>query len=328
MNFVMVRSELQAIIALALIERGKLRTPFVFFAPHKGEDSRSVTTYYDKISQTALLTVHLTKYHCIIANIAAALTLFVASFIALFTHGNIFVAAINYQALGLALKLNPLSRIVTFDDGSANVQIREGSYHQETPPAGTGIYKLIQRVLFPVGVSQFCRTRIAKHYTIYRDRKNIVEANLIECVNIEWGSLLSQHDIEKLSGPVHSIMLGSVYEEIGDSNWREQFLWAAPRSDIYLPHPREKSRPSVDINVLHCDAPAESVINYLNASSANRLTVFHFNSSVALTFVGNSEIEFVDLLGLTLPPKSGSEEWTRRTTLVPAQIAKPFSGCG
>jgi hypothetical protein len=296
MNFVCIRTKLQAIIAMEMIKQGVIGKPYVFvrlFQFTEIEDHWSVRRFYDQISRLAFMTFSVNQSRGLFLNSAI---MFVIATIASITNGKLFLASIDLYPLAMALKVNVFAKLVTFDDGTANIQIRSSSYHSEEPLVGDSVKRKIARWLFPEGARRFCRDRIIEHYTIYPHHNNIVDSNKLRAIKVDWKATLQESDISRLDRGVKVVMLGAVYEELLCNGWKELFDKAYIQCDIYLPHPRERRIPADSSKVIECEAPAEAVISFLLHEYSNKVTLLHFNSSVALSFAENTRVLSVNLL--------------------------------
>lgn len=294
MNCVVVRTKLQGIIALELIRAEIIKPPFVFlpvFQFAEREDDESLYIIYSRIASSASGVKPIHESKGLVLN---SLILFLMSIRCLLSGGSIYVAGINYYALALALRMNPFARIVSFDDGNANTQ-KNSAYFAEIPLAGSNFKRLFARFLFPRGAAKFCRSRIRKHYTIYPHSLNIVDADKVEPLIVDWEIYLSPADLDKIQMPVRTILLGTVYRDHAGKNLEPQLAWALNQSDIYLPHPRDNSRLSSGEKVVKFEAPAEAIIGLL-LKKMGSVKIFHFNSSVEASFRGDKRTEFINLL--------------------------------
>jgi len=295
MNYVIVRTKLQALIVLELLRRGVISRPFVFVPLYQlrvGEDSDAVQTLYDAIS------VQASRVYPIVQSaglLRACVYLWFAGLKCLSTRGTIFAAVLNYYPLAVALRLLPGVDFCSFDDGTANIEVRDTSYHSMQPLPPGGWKRVLARALFPVGSSAYCRSRIRAHYTIYAGLANIVSPQKTVPVHIRWADLLSRADKARIPHPIRTLLLGTVYDEIDREKWRSPLDWALQRADLYLPHPRQKKAVDESMAGTNLDATAEAVINYLLQEDPGELTVYHFGSSVALSFLGTERVRFVDL---------------------------------
>jgi hypothetical protein len=306
MDYLFVRTKLQGVIALELIRSGVIRKPFVFTPMYRisaGEDTASVQVLYQTIAREAYRVRPLIEASGLFRNSAQLAEDLLACWL---TRGTVFVSVVNSYAVAVALKTNPFCTLMSFDDGTANVEVRDNSYLSLNPLPAGGVKRWLARKLFPNGAAAYCRSRISKHFTIYPDRPNIVSPDKLVSVELRWSLLLSESDKRRVPDTVRKILIGTVYDEVKAEHWRPGFEWAISRCDLYLPHPREKTRHCHSDKVLETGAPAESLISYLLERGAPSLTLYHFGSSVALSFVAHPNVVCVDLLSTASPANDRS----------------------
>lgn len=296
MNYVIVRTRLQAIFALELLRSGRIAKPFTLIELYQfnvGEDSKSVYQFYDLLAEQANKRLSIIQ-----ANgfwMATARLLFACCH-AKSTGGKLYVAVVDFYPLSVALKLCPGFNVTSFDDGTANTQVRNSSYHSTTPLSGKGVKRRLARLFFPNGSSYFVRSRIDQHYTLYPQEENIVPPEKCTAIELNWANHLHPSDKLKLPNHVNKIMLGTIYDAYPDTEKvdalktiRDDIL---SQCDLYIPHPREKLTFDSP-KIFNLNSPAESLIEFLISKHA--LTVYHFNSSAVLNFVENKKLQIIDL---------------------------------
>jgi glycosyl transferase family 52 len=295
-NYVVVRTRLQAILALELIEAGQIEKPFILIELYQyriGEDAESVYRYYNLLSKKAYRTRKLIQFSGLWT---MAMKLYLICWHAKLTSGKLYAAVVNLYPLAIALKLCPKFSINSFDDGTANIQKRSSSYHALKPLDGRGIKRRLARVFFPRGASHFIRGRISQHYTIFPGQENIVPHEQCVGIKLNWANYLHPADENGLPQNVRKILLGTVYEDPVDSD-KESILKqkrdvTLKECDLYIPHPREKVTFDSP-KIFNLTSPAESLIEYL--ANKNELIVYHFNSSAVINFLEYQRIKIVDL---------------------------------
>lgn len=299
MNYVVVRTRLQAILALELLRNGRITKPFTLIELYRfnlSEDSRSVYQFYNLLSTQAQKTVQIIQAR---GFWAATTKLFMACCHAKLSGGNLYVAVINFYPLAVALKLCHGFNVMTFDDGAANIQV-SSSYHSTANLSGKGMRRWLARLLFPKGSSHFVRQRIEQHFTLYPKNENIVSSNKCVPVELDWANYLHPSDRLSLPNNINKIMLGTIYEEHGDTDKHNALTKARDdvlkECDLYIPHPREQLSFESQ-KIFNLNSPAESLIEFLIRN--HNLTVYHFNSSVALSFARNEKLTIVDLSEIT-----------------------------
>jgi hypothetical protein len=295
MNYLIVRTKLQAVIALSLLDAGVLQEPFVFlplYHRRQDEDKEAVKSVYARLAGRAARTVPIVQEGRFGRNLCQHL---VACFHSRSTGGSVFLAVVDYYGFALAHRLFPWARVVTFDDGAANIQTTS-KYFAEKPLVGPGLKRAIVRRLLPSGPARYLRGRITRHYTIYPGHQNIVEDARVDVIQIDWIALLTERDRNLARRPVRQVLLGTVYEEIPFERYRSRYMWALEHCDAYLPHPRESRHPKTARAIWESESTAEAVLSHLLATNSGVITVYHFNSSVAYSFAGNERIRFIDAL--------------------------------
>lgn len=293
MNYIFVRTKLQALIAESLINQRIINIPYSLVCMYQNslqEDCSSVYQLYKRLSVKASKCIHIVEAD---GFWWINFQFFKIVFYSKISGGKCYLAAIDSYPFALAIKFNPGARIITFDDGSANIQIRESSYLSVNPLIGDGVKRKISRFLFPEGAKKYLRNKIEKHFTIYANKDNIVSKEKLEIINIDWISFVSPEIASGLPSDVTRVFLGTVFEEI--ENGEKLFLKAKSlmgNNDIYIPHPREKINVHFD-QIYRLSIPAESLIAWY--SKSRKIELFHFNSSAALIFEHDPMVKCIDL---------------------------------
>jgi hypothetical protein len=152
--------------------------------------------------------------------------------------------------------------------------------------------------LFPKGASIYCRSKIEKHFTIYPDKKNIVDSGKLVPLKIDWHEYMSYQDkqaVEQFRDHKVTFVLGTVFQYF-DQEVQEQFdQYLQVDHGLYLPHPRNNVDIAVSQGVVSIitAAPAESFIDYF-LMICEELCVVHYNCSAVFPFA-NTEVRIVDL---------------------------------
>lgn len=297
MDHIFVRTKLQAIIAGELLDEGILRSGprVIVLGRHAGDASDQ-----DIERQLARLSGRIgarTNWDRRRDGFAATFLRFFMLLLRCRWRGDrVFLANINWYPFALALKLSPGQSIMSFDDGTANVEFRPNSYLGETPSDSRGLAGRLARWLFPRGPAYFVRRRIALHFSIYPERANVVGPEKLQVLKIDWKALIESGDRDLLPAGVSRIFVGSVYDELNRRPGIEispQFVAdAVAWSELHIPHPRQAGAGErVDWQVR---LPAESVIDHYAGQRA--IEVAHFGSSATLPFRGDSRVVLFDLL--------------------------------
>lgn len=288
-----MRTKLQALIAAELIDRGEITVPFVLmkiFQHRADEDDESVYAQYRVLEAQA---------HAVWTDITGAgfmrsfwLALLAATVSAL-SGGYIFNANICSYPVALALRLTPWSRLKSFDDGFANIEPGHSPYVLQAALQGNTWKHRLLRTLLPQGAAYFARNTALVHFSIYRGRANVVPADRLRFIELNWEELLTDADRKKLEKPVAALLVGTKYDEfpphLGIANIAAGLHH---KIDLYLPHPRERKIAHPD-KMVRLQAPAESAIRFL--ARRNPLRVYHFDSSVAHMPGAPPNVIFVNL---------------------------------
>ena len=259
MNYVIVRTKLQAIIVKKMVDQKLIVGDLHVVQVHEDDDDNSRFDLARLCHQLAPVTRKTT----VLSRRKSGVTGLFASFWfillrARICNGRVYFANINWISFALALKLLPGQRIFSFDDGSANVQRREGSYLSVDHSTRPGRRGRFVRWLFPNGCASFVRTRIERHCTIYPGLANIVPAPKVDTIELDWSAMIPADQLPNLPKKVSKIFLGSVYSEIaprafggiGEGEVEQAIAWG----DLYIPHPRHPDSRSKPEFLLSCPA--------------------------------------------------------------------------
>lgn len=295
MHVVMVRTKLESIIVLELIDQKILTERFCLiemFQFHKNEDDKSVYYFYKLLSKKALFKIQIVESKGFIRSFSK---IFLLLLIAKLTFGKFLYATVgNYQA-ALAIKLLQFKNLYTFDNGSVNVDPTiPGSFFRENILGGKSWKRFIARSLFPKGSNTFIRSGIKTHYTLFKNHQNIPFNGKVIPILINWDKYLIEEDTKYIDRNCKVIFLGTVYKDHPDQmeslmKIRNNYL---EQCDMYIPHPREKID-FVSKKIIKMGSPSESIINYIGAK--NKVRVLHFNSTVAMLMGDNEWVEFKNL---------------------------------
>ena len=300
MDIVFIRTKLQALIALELINKGIISNDFIFVKNYWkdiNEDSVLVNHYYSLIESKARKTLFFIERSGLGSN---SLLILYLSFVAVVTRGKFFFAGINIYSFAIAKFFNPFLKLHTFDDGFANIN-KESIYFQEKKlPQKIGIRRFIINFLFPKGSAHFLRERISRHFTIYPGKENIVEDKMLSSIQLQWKELLTESDIEKLKQlkftNEFNILIGTTFFEHSENFipfLKDKF---ENKFDLIIPHPRDFSEVSSWDNAFEFESVAESIIDhFLSAYPDLKINAYHFRSSTVNAFNDLSNLEFFDL---------------------------------
>ncbi|WP_041757540.1 glycosyltransferase family 52 [Psychrobacter arcticus] len=294
MNIFIVRTRLQALIVekIIKIESKKLYVLVLCYQDHRYEDATEVYSLYEKVKRNSIFSISVLSIDNISINILKYLCLHVLSFI---TGGKIFLAGIDSYPFAISAKIFPFSKIITYDDGTANF-ISNSKYFKDTPLERKGIKGIISKVAFPEGAAKYLRSRTKLHYTIFSGLSNIVEEARLFNLNWDWGELLDERDLKKIPAQTNTILLGTVFHNLSKREYLQQkVLEIFPSIDLYIMHPRE-SVWIENVKAVRLHSPAEAILKHIVDRMGLKIKVYHFNSTVAYSLADNTDIEFIDLL--------------------------------
>ena len=133
------------------------------------------------------------------------------------------------------------SELITFDDGAANI-VASDEYHVESKSRKYLLYRYLLGAL-PIND---IKSRISRHYTLYSDFKNIVDARRLIHLD-SWNTKSNTKSNTK------TYFIGSPFEEIMNKNQilRLKNYVRELNIDSYVTHPRERKRLDIDVDVLN-----------------------------------------------------------------------------
>lgn len=264
----------------------------VVFIYQKKRDEDSVLIYdlYKQFEESSCKAIHIVTGNSFLKSFALALLVIVYSTL---TRGTCFLASIDSLLIALALRLCPLARLETFDDGSANI-LHNSKYFTEQNHRKSGLKGAIIQFFFPRGWAFWMRKFTSAHHTVYPESENIVDRKRLKFLNWDWENLLIAGDIKSLDESISLIVLGTCFVDHPSSD-RLQYVAQelARTSDLYIKHPRESSVIKGE-NVKAFRSPAEALLIHL--SKKNKLKVIHFNSSTAYSLEGAENICFENII--------------------------------
>lgn len=305
MDRILVRTKLQAAVVRAMLDAGLAGPKAVVYEIQGADPGDSHLRPMRRLFRDHAVSIRCVRRGVLgLPGMAAWLWLLILR--ARLRGERLFVANLHWAALGLALRLQPGAGIFGFDDGTANVQRRPGSFLWDHASERRGPGGWLSRRLFPRGVSAFTRSRLVWHATIFQGLENVVPADRLRPIKLDWSSLLDPEDAGKLPAHVDRILVGSVYAEL---NQRltvpmsgAEIARAEAWADFVIPHPRQGGD-SEYADVLR-RYPAEAIIEHY--ARRGRLEVAHFDSTVSLSFRGDERVVFTNLLeGRGTPPPGG-----------------------
>jgi len=309
-DIIFVRTKLQALIVLNLLEQKRISKNFTFvkcYFNEINEDAKEISFFYSKIEEKAFYTTHLVEKKGLIR---CSLQVYLLSILAFLSTGKFYLAAIRSYAFSIAAKLNPLLKIVTFDDGLDNI-FRESDnpfFLKKALDDNSSFFRVFLNFLFPHGSASFLRKKTILHYTIFKNIENIVPKEKLKYIKLNWESYLSNEDMLFLKGFVKSevsVLIGTPFQEDEHSklrgerkrnfikNFQKEFL---PEIDLIISHPRDSSNISHLKIAESFHGTAESVIKFLqNQSMVNKINILHFGTSSAPIIRTLSKVKIYDI---------------------------------
>ena len=314
MDIIFVRTKLQALIVLNLLAQKRISKNFTFvkcYFNEINEDAKEISFFYSKIEKKAFYTTHLVEKRGLIR---CSLQVYLLSILALISCGKFFLAGINYYGFSIAAKFNPLIKIITLDEGMANILQESSNPYFSNKPLGdsSSILRSLLNFLLPNGPVFFIKKKIILHYTIYKNFENIVPREKLKYIKIDWESYLSNEDVLFLNRFIKSevsLLIGTVFQEPEASRLRDErkrnfvkdiqkeFL---PKLDLIISHPRDRSNISQLKIAKSFHGTSESVVEFLqNQSMVNKINVYHLGTSSAPIIKTFSKVKLYDIFAGT-----------------------------
>ena len=278
-------------IAAHLVETVARHQPYyaVFlYQKSRDEDSPAVYRHYDRFRSAACGSSDIVGSNGLARNILGIIPILWQS---QHRRGCCYLSVVDSVPVATALRLTPRLPLETFDDGFFNIHPGSRLYGMGSM-SGSGVKRRLARVLFPIGSVEWMRARSRKHHTIFPGRPNIVPAERLTTVELDWSQLLEPADREKVATKVSVIVLGTAHQDFPNpESSRQRAAKLMKQADLYVRHPREEKW-SAHCKMRDFDSPAEAVLQELSKSS--RLIVHHFNSTTAITMDNRADLRFVN----------------------------------
>ena len=310
MDIIFIRNKLPTLIAINLIAENLISKNFIFVR-HCLEDVNENPvmgdSFYKMIEEKAFYTMHIVENKGLIR---CYLHVYLLSILAFISCGKFYLSGITYYPYSVAAKLNPFLKIITLDDGMANILKESGNPYFSNKPYGdsSSILRKLLNFVFPHGPSLFIRKKTILHYTGYKNLENIVPREKLKYVKIDWESYLSDEDVlflKRFNKPELSILIGTVFDEKEFNskkdeqkrnflkNFQKEFL---PEIDLIISHPRDSSNISHLKIAESFHGTAESVIEFLqNQSTVNKINIIHLGTSSAPIIKTFSKVKIYDI---------------------------------
>ena len=310
MDIIFIRNKLTALIVINLIAENLITKNFIFVRHHwkdVNENPEMRDFFYKMIEEKAFYTTHLVEKNGLIRSF---LRVYLLSILAFISCGKFYLAGITFYAYAIVAKLNPLLKIVTFDDGMANIDKESENpyFSNKALDDNSSILRSFLNFLFPHGAASFIRKKTMLHYTIYKNFENIVPREKLKYIKIDWESYLSYEDVLFLNRFIKSevsLLIGTVFQEPEASRLRDErkrnfvkdiqkeFL---PKLDLIISHPRDSSNISQLKITRFFHGTAESIVKFLqNQSMVNKINVYHLGTSSAPIIKTFSKVKIYDI---------------------------------
>jgi hypothetical protein len=313
-DIIFIRNKLPTLIAINLIAENLISKNFIFVR-HCLEDVNENPvmgdSFYKMIEEKAFYTMHIVENKGLIR---CYLHVYLLSILAFISCGKFYLAGITYYPYSVAAKLNPFLKIITLDDGMANIQQESSNPYFSNKPYGdsSSILRKLLNFVFPHGPSLFIRKKTILHYTMYKHFENIVPREKLKYVKIDWESYLSDEDVlflKRFNKPELSILIGTVFDEKEFNskkdeqkrnflkNFQKEFL---PKLDLIISHPRDRSNISQLKIAKSFHGTSESVVEFLqNQSMVNKINVYHLGTSSTPIIKTFSKVKLYDIFAGT-----------------------------
>ncbi|MEO4045284.1 glycosyltransferase family 52 [Hoeflea sp. CAU 1731] len=294
MNLFFIRTRLECLIAMRIVDKitPNDRYAVVFlYQKDREEDSTVVYELYNQFRNNAAFSHDVVGSSGVFNNL---LRFIPAMLIAWITGGACYLAVVGNLPLALAARMMPWITIKSFDDGAVNI-LPNSHLYGKGPANGNTLKRKLTRGVFPNGVAEWMRERITQHFTIFPNTPNIVDSKRLTVLDWDWSALLNSSDLDKLNSLIpNSIIVGTPHDEFPDPQAsRDLANKLLEDADLYVKHPREKNWHKSD-KVIQFHSPAESVLAHF--AQFNRITVYHFNSTVGYTLSNSPNIVLYNLV--------------------------------
>ncbi len=293
MNVYFVRTRLECVIAMQIQNNFLADHKYIavfLYQNSRNEDDAAVYETYEMLRAGAAKSHDIVEGDGIFQNV---LMLFAILLSVALRGGNALLAVINSVPIALCLKLMRRPTLQTFDDGGVNIN-PNSRYFSIEPLPGSGWKRRALRLLFPQGPAKWMRDKSTRHYTIFPGKENILTADKVVGLDLDWASLLDGADLARLSGEIATVVLGTPHDDYPDPEAsRLVARRLAGAADLYIRHPREGNW-LADPVACNLNSPAEAVLLYL--ASRQPIRVLHFNSTTGYVLNGRPGLEAINVV--------------------------------
>ena len=209
------------------------------------------------------------------------------------SYDNVFVSSIDNVQIHYVLSRIKKNKILTFDDGTANISYNGGYYSQSL---STKIKSLFKSPFYRLYGCKYNFNKVKEqsstHYTLYAGRNIIDNTVLLSLANTKLS--LFQDSKNKDNGSC-ILFLGTVYDEIVQNKKHAEVFVSKVRDYVstlrnkskiyYLPHPRDNNN-YFDLELVdnyECLVAEDVVVDLLKTYST--ITLLGFSSSAQFNFL-------------------------------------------
>jgi hypothetical protein len=293
MNVYFVRTRLECVIATQIQKNFLADQKYVavfLYQYSRNEDDAAVYETYEMLRAGAEKSHDIVQADGILRNLLVLFSILLGVAV---RSGSALLAVINSLPIALCLKLMRRPTLMTFDDGGVNIN-PNSRYFSVEPLPGTGWKRRALRLLFPKGPAKWMRDQSTRHYTIFPGKENILPADKVVGLDLNWATLLEGADMARLSGEIATVVLGTPHEDYPDPEAsRSVARRLASAADLYIRHPREGLW-LADPVACNLNSPAEAVLLYL--ASRQPIRVLHFNSTTGYVLNGRPGLEAINVV--------------------------------
>lgn len=190
-------------------------------------------------------------------------------------YANCFLASIDSRYFQYIISKNKNTNIYTFDDGMANIIKNSIYYTNENIPSWK---KLIWNFIGIDSYMEDIKKSSKKHYTLYESVSNIIDNT--ESLKLFESSKSKGKPTKKIN-----IYLGQPLTEISEK-FTEQYILKTLDTlqiDCYFPHPREKTVPKGNFEIISTPLILEDyLIEYLAENKTVDINLYSYISSALL----------------------------------------------
>lgn len=194
-------------------------------------------------------------------------------------YANCFIASIDSRHFQYIISKNKNTNIYTFDDGTANIIKNSLYYINEKIPSWK---KMIWNFIGIDSYMEDIKKSSKKHYSLYENVSNIIE-------NTEHLKLFESSKSKSEPTKKINIYLGQPLTEISE-NFTEQYILKTLDTlqiDCYFPHPREKTVPKGNFEIITTPLIFEDyIIEYLAENKTVDINLYSYISSALLNVKG------------------------------------------